>query len=255
MDWKVFLEQAPSGGMTYLGWLASGTMWTLLVSVFAWIIAFTLGSVLGVVRTTPLRIPRALATAYVEVFRNIPLLVQMFLWYFVMPEIVPERVGTYLKQELPNLVELPFAQFSMWEFTAAVLCLGLYTASRVAEQVRAGIESLPRGQTNAGLAMGYTLPQVYRYVLLPMAYRLIIPPMTSEFLTIFKNSSTALTIGVLELTAQSRQISEYTFKTFEAFTAATLIYIVITLTVIYAMRWLEARLAVPGYISQAGGGH
>ena len=255
MDWKVFLEQAPSGGMTYLGWLASGTMWTLLVSIFAWVIAFTLGSVLGVVRTTPLRIPRAIATAYVEVFRNIPLLVQMFLWYFVMPEIVPKALGDWLKTELPNLVDLPFAQFSMWEFTAAVLCLGLYTASRVAEQVRAGIESLPRGQTNAGLAMGYTLPQVYRYVLLPMAYRLIIPPMTSEFLTIFKNSSTALTIGVLELTAQSRQISEYTFKTFEAFTAATLIYIVITLTVIYAMRFLEGRLAVPGYISQAGGGH
>ena len=255
MDWKVFLEQAPSGGMTYLGWLASGTMWTLLVSIFAWVIAFTLGSVLGVVRTTPRRIPRAIATTYVEIFRNIPLLVQMFLWYFVMPEVVPKALGDWLKTELPNLVDLPFAQFSMWEFSAAVLCLGMYTASRVAEQVRAGIESLPRGQTNAGLAMGYTLPQVYRYVLLPMAYRLIIPPMTSEFLTIFKNSSTALTIGVIELTAQSRQISEYTFKTFEAFTAATLIYIVITLTVIYAMRFLEGRLAVPGYISQAGGGH
>ena len=255
MDWGVFLQQAPSGGMTYLGWLASGTMWTLLVSIAAWIIAFTLGSVLGVLRTTPLRIPRAIATAYVELFRNIPLLVQMFLWYFVMPEVIPKAWGDWIKTELPNLVELPFAQFSMWEFLAAVMCLGLYTASRVAEQVRAGIESLPRGQTHAGLAMGYTLPQVYRYVLLPMAYRLIIPPMTSEFLTIFKNSSTALTIGVLELTAQSRQISEYTFKTFEAFTAATLIYIVITLTVIYAMRWLEARLAVPGYIAQAGGGH
>ena len=253
MDWKVFLETAPSGGMTYLGWLASGTMWTLLVSIFAWVIAFSLGSVLGVLRTTPLRIPKAIATAYVEVFRNVPLLVQMFLWYFVMPEILPESMGTWLKQDLPNLVDLPFAQFSMWEFTAAVLCLGLYTASRVAEQVRAGILSLPRGQTNAGLAMGFTLPQVYRFVLVPMAFRIIIPPMTSEFLTIFKNSSTALTIGVLELTAQSRQISEYTFKTFEAFTAATLIYVVITLTVIFFMRWLESRVAVPGYISQAAG--
>ena len=184
--------------------------------IFAWIIAFTLGSILGVLRTTPLRIPRAIATAYVELFRNIPLLVQMFLWYFVMPEVVPERIGTYLKQELPNLVELPFAQFSMWEFLAAVICLGLYTASRVAEQVRAGIQSLPAGQTNAGLAIGLTLPQVYRHVTMPMAYRIIVPPMTSEFLTIFKNSSTALTIGVLELTAQSRQISEYTFKTFQA---------------------------------------
>ncbi|MEO7744392.1 MAG: amino acid ABC transporter permease [Usitatibacter sp.] len=251
MDWSVFLQKAPSGGMTYLGWLASGTLWTLAVSVFAWMIAFTLGSILGVLRTTPLRVPRALATAYVEVFRNIPLLVQMFLWYFVMPEVLPKSWGDWIKTELPNLVDLPFAQFSMWEFTAAVLCLGLYTASRVAEQVRAGIESLPRGQTHAGLAMGFSLPQVYRYVLLPMAYRLIIPPMTSEFLTIFKNSSTALTIGVLELTAQSRQISEYTFKTFEAFTAATLIYVVITLTVIFAMRILEGRVAVPGFISKA----
>jgi glutamate/aspartate transport system permease protein len=237
--------------MTYLGWLASGTMWTLLVSSLAWIIAFTLGSVLGVLRTTPLRLPRAIATAYVELFRNIPLLVQMFLWYFVMPEVIPRAWGDWIKTELPNLVELPFAQFSMWEFTAAVLCLGLYTASRVAEQVRAGIQSLPVGQTNAGLAMGFTLPQVYRHVLMPMAYRIIVPPMTSEFLTIFKNSSTALTIGVLELTAQSRQISEYTFKTFEAFTAATLIYIVITLFVIFAMRWLEGHVAVPGYISKA----
>jgi glutamate/aspartate transport system permease protein len=252
MDWTIFLQKAPSGGMTYLGWLASGTMWTLAVSVCAWVIAFTLGSVLGVLRTTPLRIPRALATAYVEVFRNIPLLVQMFLWYFVVPEVIPKAWGDYLKTELPNLVELPFAQFSMLEFSAAVLCLGLYTASRVAEQVRAGIQSLPQGQTNAGLAMGLTLPQVYRHVLLPMAYRLIIPPMTSEFLTIFKNSSTALTIGVLELTAQSRQISEYTFKTFEAFTAATLIYVVITMSVIFAMRWLEGRVAVPGYIARAG---
>ena len=251
MDWTIFLQKAPSGGMTYLGWLASGTMWTLAVSVCAWVIAFTLGSVLGVLRTTPLRIPRALATAYVEVFRNIPLLVQMFLWYFVVPEVIPKAWGDYLKTELPNLVELPFAQFSMLEFSAAVLCLGLYTASRVAEQVRAGIQSLPQGQTNAGLAMGLTLPQVYRHVLLPMAYRLIIPPMTSEFLTIFKNSSTALTIGVLELTAQSRQISEYTFKTFEAFTAATLIYVAITLTVIFAMRLLEGRVAVPGFISRA----
>jgi glutamate/aspartate transport system permease protein len=251
MDWTVFLQKAPSGGMTYLGWLASGTMWTLAVSVFAWVIAFTLGSILGVLRTTPLRLPRALATAYVEIFRNVPLLVQMFLWYFVVPEVIPKPWGDYLKTELPNLVELPFAQFSMLEFAAAVLCLGLYTASRVAEQVRAGIQSLPRGQTDAGLAMGFTLPQVYRHVLLPMAYRLIVPPMTSEFLTIFKNSSTALTIGVLELTAQSRQISEYTFKTFEAFTAATLIYVAITLTVIFAMRLLETRVAVPGFIAKA----
>jgi glutamate/aspartate transport system permease protein len=224
------------------------------VSSCAWVIASVVGCVVGVARTTPLAWARFLGTCYVELFRNIPLLVQMFLWYFVMPEVLPKEWGDWLKQDMPNLLTLPFAaQFSLWEFTAAVLCLGLYTASRVAEQVRSGIQSLPRGQTGAGLAMGFTLPQVYRYVTLPMAFRIIIPPMTSEFLTIFKNSSTALTIGVLELTAQSRQISEYTFKTFEAFSAATLIYIVITMSVIVAMRLLEKRVAVPGYIAQATG--
>jgi glutamate/aspartate transport system permease protein len=252
MEWKFFLEQAPSGGMTYLGWLGSGVMWTLLVSVCAWVIAFTLGSVLGILRTTPLKWLNGAATVYVEIFRNIPLLVQMFLWYFVMPEILPTAMGDYLKQTYPYLITLPFAQFSLWEFTAAVMCLGLYTASRVAEQVRSGIQSLPKGQTNAGLAMGFTLPQVYKFVILPMAYRLIIPPMTSEFLTIFKNSSTALTIGVLELTAQARQINEYTFQTFPAFAAATLIYVVITLTVVFAMRLLEKKVAVPGFVSQGG---
>lgn len=252
MEWKVFLETAPSGGMTYLGWLMSGLLWTLLVSICAWVIAFSLGSVLGVMRTTPVKWLSVPATIYVEIFRNIPLLVQMFLWYFVMPELLPTAMGDWLKQTYPNLITLPFAQFSLWEFTAAVLCLGLYTASRVAEQVRAGILSLPRGQTNAGLAMGFTLKQVYQFVLLPMAFRLIIPPMTSEFLTIFKNSSTALTIGVLELTAQARQINEYTFQTFAAFSAATLIYIVITLTVIFAMRLVEKASAVPGYVSQGG---
>jgi glutamate/aspartate transport system permease protein len=237
MDFSVFLQPAFSGGGTYLDWIVDGTKWTLLVSVLAWLIAFTAGSVLGVLRTTPLRLLRAPAVAYVELFRNVPLLVQMFIWYFVLPEIVPRGLGDWLKTGMP-----------MPEFWNAVLCLGFYTASRVAEQVRSGIQSIPAGQTQAGLAMGLTLPQVYRHVLLPMGYRIVIPPLTSEFLTIFKNSSVALTIGVLELTAQARQISEYTFRTFEAFTLATAIYVVITLAVTVAMRALEARVRVPGYI-------
>jgi glutamate/aspartate transport system permease protein len=143
---------------------------------------------------------------------------------------------------------------SALNYYVAIIGLGLYTASRVAEHVRAGFASIARDQYQAALSTGLTEIQMYRHVIIPYALRIIIPPLTTEFLTIFKNSSTALTIGVLELTAQSRQISEYTFKTFEAFTAATLIYIVITMTVIFAMRELEKRVAVPGYISQ-GGGH
>jgi glutamate/aspartate transport system permease protein len=137
-------------------------------------------------------------------------------------------------------------------FLTAVLCLALFTAARVCEQVRAGINSLPKGQKSAGLAMGLTLWQTYRFVLLPMAFRIVIPPLGSEFMNIFKNSSVALTIGLLELTAQSRQIAEYTANTFEAFIAATVLYICITLTAVALMRWLEQRFRVPGYI--AGGG-
>ncbi|MGP9821142.1 amino acid ABC transporter permease [Salinarimonas sp. NSM] len=233
-NWGVLLQDP------YLGWLISGVGWTLAVSAAAWVIAFALGSIVGVARTLPNRFVRGAATAYVELFRNIPLLVQLFLWYFVVPELLPEDWGRWVKRDLP----LP-------EYTTAVVGLGFYTASRVAEQVRSGIESIPRGQTLAGYASGLTTGQLYRWILLPVGYRLIIPPLTSEFLTIFKNSSLALTIGVLELTAQSRQITEYTFQGFEAFTAATVIYVVITLSVTAAMGLVERRARMPGFI--AGG--
>lgn len=222
----------------YFYWIVSGLGWTIAVACVAWVIAFSLGSVVGICRTVNVPIVRAVATGYVELFRNIPLLVQMFLWYFVFPEILPEEAGTWVKRGLP----LP-------EYWTAVVCLGTYTASRVAEQVRAGINSIGQGQRYAGLAMGLSPAQVYKFVLLPVSYRIIIPPLTSDFLGIFKNSSLALTIGVLELTAQTRQIEEYTFQGFEAFTAATVLYIVVTTIVMTAMRIVERRTVIPGMIS------
>ncbi len=234
-NWGILIEDP------YLGWLLSGLKWTVLVSLSAWVIAFAVGSVIGVARTVSVRGVRALATAYVETFRNVPLLVQMFLWYFVLPEMLPTGWGMWVKREMP----LP-------EFWSAVLCLGFYTASRVAEQVRAGIQSVPRGQVYAALAMGLTPLQVYRHILVPLSYRLIVPPMTSEFLTIFKNSSLALTIGVLELTAQARQIENYTFQGFEAFAGATALYLLVTLLVTVIMRWAERRTRVPGMIGPTG---
>jgi glutamate/aspartate transport system permease protein len=237
MDFGFLSQPAFSGGGTYLDWVVSGIKWTMLVSICAWVIAFTIGSVLGVMRTTRIAWLYGPATVYVELFRNVPLLVHMFIWYFVVPEIVPRSLGLWMKQGMP-----------MPEFWSAVLALGFYTASRVAEQVRSGIQSIPIGQTNAALATGLTMPQVYRHVLLPMGYRIVVPPLTSEFLTIFKNSSVALTIGVLELTAQARSISEYTFRTFEIFLLATVVYVLITLAVVLLMQFVEARIRVPGYI-------
>ena len=231
-DWGVIFREP------YLEWILSGIGWTMSVSIVAWILAFSLGSIIGILRTTNNRILRAIATVYVEIFRNIPLIVQMFLWYFVFPELLPNDSGMWVKREMP-----------MPEFTTAAVCLGLYTASRVAEQVRSGIQSIGQGQNNAGLATGLTTAQVYRYILLPVGYRIMIPPLTSEFLTIFKNSSVALTIGVLEITAQARQIEEYTFQGFEAFTTATVLYILVTSIVMILMRVVEGRVSIPGMIS------
>jgi glutamate/aspartate transport system permease protein len=241
-NWGVFFQQTPDGSATFLQWLISGLGWTVAVALSGWVLALILGSVLGVMRTLPNKWLSGIATAYVEIFRNIPLLVQLFIWFYVIPEILPLGLGDKLKQMHPTTNQ----------YFTAFLCLGWFTAARVCEQVRAGINSLPKGQKMAGTALGLTLAQTYRFVLLPMAYRIIIPPLGSEFMNIFKNSAVALTIGLLELTAQSRQISEYTANTFEAFIAATVLYICITLTAVMVMRWLENRFRVPGYIGGGG---
>ena len=163
----------------------------------------------------------------------------MFIWYFVFPEIVTENFGTWLKQDLPNP-----------EFSSALMCLGTYTASRVAEQVRSGINSVSNGVGMAGYATGLSTFQLYVYILLPIGYRIIIPPLTSEFLTIFKNSSLALTIGLLELTARSNMIMDWTFQGFEAYTAATIIYVSVTMIVTLIMQRIENKTQIPGFISK-----
>lgn len=231
-DWGILLRDP------YMGWLISGLGWTITLSLCAWVIAFSLGSALGIMRTSTNRALSLIGVTYVELFRNVPLLVQLFLWFFVFPELLPEDAGRWVKREMP-----------MPAFTTAVLAIGLYTASRVCEQVRSGIDAVGLGQRNAGRAIGLTEMQIYTSILLPNAYRIIIPPLTSEFLTIFKNSSLALTIGVIELTASTRQIEEYTFQGFEAFTAATVIYSAVTFTVMAIMRVVERRMHVPGMIA------
>ena len=239
LDWSILLQQEPGGTGTYLQYLVVGLGWTLVTALAAWVIALVIGAIVGTLRTTTMPWVVRLGNAYVEIFRNIPLIVQMFLWFFVFPELVPKSVGDAIKQMAP-----PWGTF-----IPAVLCLGIFTSVRVAEQVRAGINSLPRGQRMAGTAMGLTSGQTYRHVILPQAFRIILPPLTSEFMNVIKNSSVALTIGLMELTARARSMQEMSFQVFEAFAAATVIYLLTNMVVVFGMRWLERSVRVPGLIA------
>lgn len=236
-NWGIFLQAAPFGNTTYLGWIWSGLQVTVALSICAWIIAFVVGSVFGILRTVPNRFLSGLGTCYVEMFRNVPLIVQFFAWYLVVPELLPQNIGMWFKAELdPNI------QF----FVSSMVCLGLFTAARVCEQVRAGIQSLPRGQKAAALAMGLTLPQTYRYVLLPNAYRIIVPPLTSEMLNLVKNSAIASTIGLVDMAAQANKLLDYSAHAYESFTAITLAYVAINAIIMLIMQVVEKKTRLPG---------
>ena len=240
--WKVLFETEPGGTGSYLHYLIVGLGWTLATALAAWVIALLVGAFVGTVRTTNLKWAVRVGNLYVEIFRNVPLIVQMFLWFFVVPELLPTGLGDWIKQMPP-----PWSSY-----LPAVMCLGIFTSVRVAEQVRAGISSLPRGQRFAGTAMGLNEFQTYRYVILPQAFRIILPPLTSESMNIIKNSSVALTIGLLELTGRARAMQEFSFHVFEAFTAATVIYLLTNLLVVLLMRAIEKKVRVPGLIAAGG---
>lgn len=237
-SWRIFLELSSNGVDSYLHKLLIGVGWTLALSLSAGFIALIFGSLVAILRTARPVWLQLIGTVYVEIFRNIPLLVQMFLWYFVLPELLPKDWGDALKQ-----MGQPWGQF-----IPAVLCLSFYGTARLAETLRAGIQSLPGGQRQAGTAMGLTPVQVYRYVIMPQAYRVVIPPLTSEFMGIVKYSSVALTIGLLELTGQARAMQEFSFHIFEAFSAATVGYLLINGCVVLVMHYVERHFALPGRI-------
>jgi polar amino acid transport system permease protein len=230
-DWSV-LWSGETGS-----WLLFGLVRTLQISVLSWLLAVALGILGGALRTTPLAPVRCLATFYVEFFRNVPLLVWMFFWYFGVPPLLPQVAQDWLYDHGA-------------EFWAGVFALGVYHGARISEVIRSGVQSIPKTQFEAAASSGLTLVQSYRFVILPVALRLIIPPATNESLNLLKNSSVALTIGVAELTFQTRQIETYTAKAVEALTAGTLIYLALCLTVAVIMARVERRYAIPGMIAK-----
>ena len=227
-DWQVFFQDT-GGGQTYFNWMMSAWGWTLAVAACAWVIALAAGAVIGTLRTVPGTGWRRFGDAWVELFRNIPLLVQIFLWYHVIPSIWKPLQG------VPD-------------FVAVVIALGFFTSARIAEQVKAGIQALPKGQRYAGLAVGLTLPQTYRYVLLPMAFRIVIPPLTSESMNIIKNSSVAFAVSISELTFFAMQAQEETSRGVEIYLAVTGLYFVSAFAVNRVAAFIETRVQVPGMI-------
>lgn len=237
-DWQVFLSDDGSG-RTYLQWMLDAWGWTLGVAGGAWVVAMLMGALVGTMRTLPASpwLVR-LGNVWVELFRNIPLLVQIFLWYFVIPKLLP------FMQAVPPFVLVVFA-------------LGFFTSARIAEQVRAGIQALPRGQRYAGMAMGFTTLQTYRYVILPMAFRIILPPLTSESMNLLKNSSVAFAVSIAELTMFAMQAQEETSRGVEIYLAVTGLYAVSAFAVNRAMVFVEKRVQIPGFVVAGGmgGGH
>jgi len=232
-DWTV-LWSGQSGG-----WLLDGLSTTVEISFLAWWLAVLLGIGAGALRTAPVAPLRWAATFYVEFFRNVPLLVWMFFWYFAAPPLLPDGMREWLFDHGA-------------EFWAGLCALGVYHGARFSEVMRAGIQAIPKTQFEAALSTGLTVTQTYRLVILPIALRLIIPPATNESLNLLKNSSVALTIGVAELTFQTRQIETYTAKAFEALAAGTVIYLLLCLTIAALMARVERRCAIPGMIVRGG---
>jgi len=234
-DWSV-LWRHPYGE-----WFLNGILTTIQLSLLAWIIALGLGIIIGTLRMLPWRLVRLIGTTYVEVIRNIPLLVQLFFWYFALPTLLPRKVELWLYH---NINQLPF-----W---IAGVALGIYTASRVAEHIRSGLSSIPKDQYQAAFSTGLSIFQVYRYVIIPYALRIIMPPLTTEFVTVFKNSALAMTITVMEATGAAYLIDSYTFHGLETTSGACLVYIFIAIIVAVFMGWVEKKLSIPGMIVRKG---
>ena len=229
--WAVLWEVNPTYKEIFGLWLLKGLLLTLEISLISTGIALVMGTIFGIARLSRFTPTYAIATAYVEFFRNTPLLVQLFFWYFAFPLVLPESLNTYLNAH-------------NYEFWAATCGLGIYTGAFVAEVVRAGIQAIPHGHIEAAVSSGLTGAQMLRHVILPQAFRIIIPPLGSEFLNNMKNSSLAMTIGVGELCWNSQQIQSFTFRGFEATTAASLIYLTVSLSISLIMNSINHHMAI-----------
>jgi polar amino acid transport system permease protein len=218
----------------YLNWFLIGLATTLALTCAAWCLAMTMGIVLTLIRMIPFRPFAWFVTLYVEYHRNVPLLVQILVWYFGVPSLLPRPARQWINVH-------------HGEFLLATIALGLAAAAYVAEDIRSGIRSIPKAQNEAARSIGFGYLGAMGYVVLPQAIRIAVPPLINQTLLLFKNTSLAMAIGVGELTYQTREVESYTFKTFEAFAVATGIYLAISFGIMacgaYAGRRLKLETA------------
>lgn len=206
----------------YRDWIIQGLMVTLKISAISIVLSLILGTIVTTLRMTKIRVVEWICLSYIEFFRNTPLLVQIFFWYFGSYVILPEGVNQWLYAH-------------DYEFAIGVVSLTIYTAAFIAEEIRSGIISIPKEQMESSRATGLSFIQSMSFVVLPQAFRIVVPTLISQFLNLIKNSSLVMTIGVMDLTYMTRQIESYSFRGFEAFTVATLLYIAISLIVSFAI--------------------
>ncbi|WP_432734741.1 amino acid ABC transporter permease [Maridesulfovibrio sp. FT414] len=230
-DWTVLYKEDPSYGQVLGDMLVTGLGLTISITLMSSAIALVLGILFGLGRLSQFKPVYYFCTCYVEFFRNTPLLVQLFFWYFALPMGLPEPVRDFL-----------FSQ--NFEMLTATVGLGIYTSAFMAEVIRAGIQSIPKGLLEASYSSGLTPFQTLTKIVLPLAFRAIIPPLGSEFLNNMKNSSLAMVVGVAELCWSSQQIESLTFKGFEATSAATVIYLSLSLIIAGILTLVNWKLQI-----------
>jgi polar amino acid transport system permease protein len=210
------------------GMLADGFLVTLIIAAGSWLLAMSLGILLLMIRLMPSRIANHAVRAYVSYHSNVPTLVQLILWYFGISSLLPTPLQEWLSDHDA-------------EATFAIISLGLCQAAYFSEDLRSGLRSIAAGQEEAARALGHGYVGTMRYVMLPQAFRNALPALVNHTVSLFKNSSLAMAIGVAELTHAVKEVENQSFRTFETFLIATLVYLACSLVLMGIGAWLSHR--------------
>ena len=213
-----------------------GMTFTLNLTGLSALGGLVFGTLIALMRLSGYKLLGRIAGFYVDFMRSLPLVLVIFWFYFLVP---------YIGQWLTGASR----PMRVGAFASSLITFIMFEAAYFSEIMRAGIQSISKGQPAAASALGLTYSQSMRYIVLPQAFRIILPPLTSEFLNTIKNTAVAITIGLIELTGEARSMQEFSFQVFEAFTAATVLYLLINFVVVTGMRLLERKVAIPGYIT------